>query len=114
MKELFRKENIGYCGIIFAITAFMLTCITSCTEGGTLEITNGHQLLTAHVSAWFEDDEMVTKDIAPGETKTWSFSKTGTVYYGYSFDDGSTDTKSMIAKSFTVMGGEVTRITIAQ
>ena len=101
-----------FSSIILVAIAFMLTYLTSCTEGGTLEITNGDPDFEAHVGVWFEDGAIESKDIAPGQTGIWSFSKNGTVYYGYSFNDSIFDTPSMQAISFTAMGGEVTRITI--
>jgi hypothetical protein len=96
-------------GFVTAIT-FALTGLASCTEGGTLEITNDHSS-AASVDVWFENEDMVPKEIGPGESKTWTFTKNGSVYYGYFFDDDY-ERDPMAAIRVLVMGGDVTRVTI--
>jgi hypothetical protein len=104
------KDNLKVIGYFAAVIAFALAGFVSCTEGGSLAVKNSYTE-KADVSVWFEDEKMITKEVGPGETKTWTFSKDGSVYYGYYFADDY-DRVPMTAKRVLVMGGDVTKVTI--
>jgi hypothetical protein len=108
--KYFRMLNLRWVAIVITIIAFMLIGLASCTEGGSLEVTNGHTE-RAHVGVFYAQEmEARGKDIEPGEKAIWTFDKDEKIEYVWSFYDNPD--VLLGPKSFFIASGDIERVTI--
>jgi len=109
-EKLIGLNELKYYVFFAILITFTMIGLTACAEGGSLEITNGHSAAASVGVSYAYEKTVWNKYIEPGEKETWTFDKDGKIEYVVTFDDNP---GVMVGpKSFTIMNGEIKKVTI--